>query len=140
MKSCDSCPNKALAMLARAFGAEDVARQIEAAGCPWWQIQPIGDGTDYEEKCAAEEFDRHMRRFGGWMKLAVNTIQADRNEQAKALESVQAAVEKHGGSAVLQSLAQLGLRAGVGHKIVEEQRAEAAQLEEGDLEDGGQES
>jgi hypothetical protein len=50
-----------------------------------------------------------LNKLGGEVKLASETIQEDRNEQAKALEKVQAAIEEYGGGAVLQALGLLGL-------------------------------
>jgi hypothetical protein len=109
MPTCDGCPKRLLAMLADEVGAEEAAKAARAATCPWWQPFRIEQGNGVKVGCLAEHLDNHFRHYGGWMKCAVDTIQEDRNEQAAALEKVQAAIEEYGGGAILQALGALGL-------------------------------
>jgi hypothetical protein len=131
---CPSCPNRHQAdtLEALASAAEGVeplralapvlrarAMAIRAAGCQWWQILPVKEAPGYIEGCMATELRRYLQAYGEDILLASDIIQADRNEQDKALKEVDRIAAEIGAGETIGSLAQLGLRAAVGRKIVE---------------------
>lgn len=127
MRFCDGCPTRQLAMLADALGAEDAGREIRASGCSWWQALPVNrpDGTpDIVDGCLRLNLRQYLDAYGSDILLASGTIQEDRKEQQRALQAVEAAIEEHGGGAVLQALGQLGLRAAIGASTGEQRPME----------------
>lgn len=109
MEACKACPNRMLALFSERLGETGLAATIREAGCPWWQVHKIEEDPGFKVGCVAEGMDGHFRRYGGFMLLAADAIQKDRNEQAEALEEVKEAIRHHGGGAVLQALGTLGL-------------------------------
>jgi len=110
MNACENCPNRNIADLAEAVGAEELAARIRERGCGWWwYVEADKSGRKPEWKCGAEHLPEHLNRMGGLMTFAARTVQDDRNEQAKALEQIEAAAAEHGAGRVLQACAGLGL-------------------------------
>ena len=112
MEVCPSCPNRWMADLFEALGSPEKAQEIRAAECGWvWNVW-IEDEKGNPEPirvCGRQHLRDATNKLGAEVKLASQTIQADRNEQARALEAVEAAIAEHGGGAVLQALGVLGL-------------------------------
>lgn len=125
MNACDNCPNRSQAdtldALAVAVEAIELLRPlapvmraraeaIRAAGCRWWwYIEGERPGEKPHWECGAENLPIHVNAMGGLNALAARTVQEDRNEQRRALESIQAAAAQYGAGEILQACAGIGL-------------------------------
>lgn len=131
MRACPTCPNRWLADLFEELGSKEKADEIRRAGCQWlWNVWVDGKSGQPEPRteCGSTHIVAALNKLGGEVKLASETIQADRNEQAAALETVQAAIAELGGGAVLQALGVLGLLSAQGGL---RQRGRPGELEDG---------
>ena len=109
-----------MADLFEEMGSVAKADEIRRAGCQWvWNVWlEDGEGNPRPARvCGATHMEKAMNKLGGEVRLASETIQADRNEQARALEAIEAAMAEHGAGEVLQALARVGLVATVGHRM-----------------------
>lgn len=135
MKACPTCPNRhhadtldALAEAAKVSRLFRVfapalrrrAEQVRAAGCQWlWNVWVEDEDGQPEPRtvCGSSHMAHALNKLGGEVKLASQTIQADRNEQARALEKAQVAIAEHGAGEVLRALAAMGLRGFLGREL-----------------------
>lgn len=125
---CPSCPTRLFSLIFRELGSEGVAREVEAAGCEWlwrteWRDAETGQ-VKTRTRCGRAALPAWLEHFAAETKIASDAVQADRNEQARALQIVESVAGELGWPAVVQSLAQLGLRAGLGHRIAGELEGE----------------
>lgn len=98
--SCPGCPTRMLLDLRHELGSE-----VEDVACPWWQ-----PGADGREVCVATKMREGLTHAITAAQLATDTVQAQRNEFAQAMEETDRLVQRHGVDAVLGAFAQLGVR------------------------------
>lgn len=137
MRACPTCPNRhhadtldALAEAARVSRLFRVfapalrrrAEQVRAAGCQWlWNVWVEGEDDQPEPRtvCGSSHMAHALNKLGGEVMLASQTIQEDRNEQAKAIQKIKAAIAEHGGGEAPQALAGMGFLGLVGRELAE---------------------
>lgn len=120
MEVCPTCPNKLMADLFEEMGSVEKAEEIRKAGCQWvWNVYlEDAEGNPYPARvCGATHMEKAMNKLGSEVMLASETIQKDRNEQARALEAIEGAMAEHGAGEILQALARVGLLATVGGRV-----------------------
>lgn len=95
-----------------AIAEESRAEEIRAAGCQWlWNVWVEGKDGQPEPRteCGSTHIVTALNKLGGEVVLASETIQEDRNEQAKAIDKIEAAIAERGGGEVLRALGRIGL-------------------------------
>lgn len=136
MEVCPNCPNRnhadTLDALAEAAESSRLfrvfapalrrrAEEVRKAGCQWvwnvWVETEEGQAPEPRRVCGASHMEKALNKLGGEVMLASETIQKDRNEQARALEAIEGAMAEHGAGEILQALAKVGLLAAVGRRV-----------------------
>jgi hypothetical protein len=97
MKACATCPNRWQARLARSIGDEDLADEIEAAGCGRWkrldyEVKDMATGQivgkEEREQCLDEHLIAYFTSLDAHCKLVTQLSASHRNVVSEGFSAI----------------------------------------------------